>query len=398
VSPAWNALWAEARTADILEVAERLGARLKRASNEFHGACPAGCASTDGFIVTPSRGLFLCRPSGESGDAVDMVVHVHACTKAEALEFVVQKPLPGKQPETTEERSRREAQTRRREAALKARAEREARDEASRRLRDEEAVEAILKRATAIWGTHAEAYLRARGINPPRPMAKDLRFCPDLDYWSEIEGKNILVATLPALVSVIRDINGAVIGVQRTYLEPNEPRKYAAQGKSNKKIRGDAKGGLIRLGDIMRPTLAISEGVENAFAWRAVGMPDTMDPDSVALACAVSLGNLAGGWTGSRPHPSRINEKTGNPTPIPNAIPNPDQPGAVLPAGVRDLILIGDSDSEPVATHRALLTAVRRHKANGITVRVHLPPSSLDWNDTLIALAGAALPAIGEAA
>ena len=45
---------------------------------------PRGCASTDGFIITPKQELFLCRPTGGKegrGDAIAMVMHAQGCAK-----------------------------------------------------------------------------------------------------------------------------------------------------------------------------------------------------------------------------------------------------------------------------------------------------------------------------
>ena len=80
--------WDEAKRADIAELAHRLGARLKRSGHDFTGPCPLGCATRDGFVITPKKRLFLCRPSGACGDAIDMVEHVLGCSKVEALAYV----------------------------------------------------------------------------------------------------------------------------------------------------------------------------------------------------------------------------------------------------------------------------------------------------------------------
>ena len=72
----WADLWEEAKHADILEVAARLGAKLKRGGPHWSGPCPRGCARHDGFIITPAKTIFLCRPSGATGDAVNMAEHV----------------------------------------------------------------------------------------------------------------------------------------------------------------------------------------------------------------------------------------------------------------------------------------------------------------------------------
>jgi CHC2 zinc finger len=94
---AWKDLWAEAKRVDMPDLAHRLGARLKQHGPHWTGPCPAGCAREDGFVVTPAKRLFYCRPSETRGDAVDMVMHAQGCTSAEALEYIIgtSKPSAG---------------------------------------------------------------------------------------------------------------------------------------------------------------------------------------------------------------------------------------------------------------------------------------------------------------
>ena len=102
MSSAWDELWTTAKRADMVLLAQHLGARLKQKGQHWIGPCPLGCAREDGFVVSQAKG-FLCRPSGAKGDAVDMVEHVKGLSKAEALAFVTGKPLPRKadaQPQT----------------------------------------------------------------------------------------------------------------------------------------------------------------------------------------------------------------------------------------------------------------------------------------------------------
>ena len=95
LNSAWAELWAEAKRADMLDLARRLGARLKKtAACHWTGPCPLGCASEDGFVVSQKKG-FLCRPSGAHGDAVDMAMHISGGTRKEALAYVTGKSLPG---------------------------------------------------------------------------------------------------------------------------------------------------------------------------------------------------------------------------------------------------------------------------------------------------------------
>jgi putative DNA primase/helicase len=80
--------WGAARQVDMVDLAHRLGARVKQSGKFQIGACPIGHASSDGFVVNPGRHLFYCRPSKEGGDAIAMVQHVKGCTKVEALAFI----------------------------------------------------------------------------------------------------------------------------------------------------------------------------------------------------------------------------------------------------------------------------------------------------------------------
>ena len=84
-----SARWDEARRADMKALAERHGARLKKSGRNWIGPCPKGCASSDGFVVTPQERLFFCRPSGEGGGAIDMVMHIRSCDAKEAVDFIV---------------------------------------------------------------------------------------------------------------------------------------------------------------------------------------------------------------------------------------------------------------------------------------------------------------------
>jgi hypothetical protein len=78
-----------AGAANILRVAERLGARLERlGESEWTGPCPR-CGGTGGFSVDVEKRVFTCRASGASGEVVMMVRHVLALNYAiEAAEWI----------------------------------------------------------------------------------------------------------------------------------------------------------------------------------------------------------------------------------------------------------------------------------------------------------------------
>jgi hypothetical protein len=373
-----NAWIEQARNADTLHVAQELGAVLKRVGiAEWVGPCPR-CGGEDRFSINVMKRLFNCRGS-EGGDVIQLVEHVTGCSFIEAIERINGTlPPDGAKDEPLGARAAHGHQ--RRDEA-----------ESAKVKRDKQAVADVLARAVPIWGTHGEAYLRAgRRLSPPRRLMGDIRFVGDLDYWGVSDngsGEIVHLATLPAVVAVIRDVSGAVIGISQTYLDPKEPRKWKPTGSpanSPKKIRGAKQGGMIRLG---RPgeTLALSEGWENALAWFQLGH----GPKEVSLAAAVDLGNLAGRSSGTVGHPV-LTVADGRPAPIPNGIPDPDHPGVILPEGILSVILLADLDSETYATVARLRTAGQRFVNKGISVEFAWPSMNgksmpgKDWNDILI--------------
>ena len=234
-----------------------------------------------------------------------------------------------------------------------------------------------------IQGTWAEAYLRGRGLTPSRALTRDLLFVSDLDYWgyADAETKKLThIATLPGMVALVREGVGEQVGIHQTFIDPNEPRKWRPTGDAKrnkaKKFRGSPKGGLIRLG-MMGETLAIAEGIEKILGWRQLGY----GPEDVSIASALSLGNLAGASTGSVDHPTLVNPETGKPLRIRNGEPDMSQPGLALPEGVKELIIVVDSTSEPIGTRASAMTAARRYRAMGLTVSLQMSPPGMDFDE-----------------
>ena len=75
----------QARAADILAVAERLGAKLKRAgASEWAGPCPV-CGGRDRFGVNIKKRLWNCRGCGKGGDVIGLAQHAGGETFVEAV-------------------------------------------------------------------------------------------------------------------------------------------------------------------------------------------------------------------------------------------------------------------------------------------------------------------------
>jgi hypothetical protein len=392
LSPDWQQFFTDARSVEIVSAAERLGAKLKRSgSNEQVGPCPLGCAKTDGFVLDTKKQIFLCRPSGAAGDAIAMVMHCQGVNSTEAAEFLTGQNHPGRtggdEPDNAakaEARAKRQKQ----EAANARRAAVRERLDELKMIRDGEAIAEILGRAESFLGSHGERYLQKRGAPMTRSMARDLRYVDEIHYWgfADVETEEqTLIATVPALVAIIRSPDAGIAGIHITHLDPSSPVKWVApcdltlpkhlHRNPAKKMRKATRlaGGMIRLGPVT-DTMVLGEGIETVGAYRARGFVD----QDAGFGAAMSLQNLSGGCVASVDHPTLVGPN-GKPTSIPNGIPDPAKPGVILPPHVKRVILLGDGDSDPIGTRAALQAAGLRYKREGREVFIDMAPDGFDF-------------------
>lgn len=367
---------AKAATGDeMLAVAQRLGAQVKRAGGaEWVGPCCA-CGGRDRFSINPKRAVWNCRGAGGGHDAIGMVMHIAACDFLAACEEITGEPPPRGEGRRMDPEVARERRQERAPARLQ-----QAQQQKNERTKRMAKAADIWAAGRQIMGTWADAYLKARGITLRPDQADDLRFSPAEKYWGYADDQTDEMTefgAFPCMLGAIRDVGGNLIGVHHTYLDPQAPKKLQPGGDARrnkaKKIKGNADGGMIRLG-MIEPVVAIGEGIETTLAWGLLGL----GPSDLSLLAGVSLGNLAGRATGSVPHPSIAGRA------IPNGEPDMSAPGLVLPDVVEEVILLGDGDSDPAATRSTLLTAARRFRALGKRVSIHMAPHGGDWNDVLI--------------
>ena len=141
----------------------------------------------------------------------------------------------------------------------------------------EEAARRLWRRCRPIDGTHAEAYLHARAIGHCRFPA--LRFHPDLIYRGD-DG----IHRMPALVAAVTGDDGAVEGVQRTWLDPKRPEK--ANLARPRKALGRVHGRAVRFGgSASGATLLAGEGIETVLSL-VTAVP------GIHAAAALSAGSL----------------------------------------------------------------------------------------------------------
>lgn len=332
----------------------------------FHGD------KTPSLKIDDIKGRYHCFGCGADGDHFTVLQERGGESFAEAIEV-----LGGVRLITVEERKIVEDQ---------AKKWKDEEDEKTAKVR--KSIKRTFDAAPAIDGTMAAEYLQVTRSLPVVPQwTFDLRFVAELPYrgfaTADAE-EQVELGAFPAMVAAIRGPDGKIIGLHRTYLDREAPIKLTPPGdparNKAKKVLGEQRGGTIRL-SADRPQLVVGEGIETTRAWYALGLIEEGD---FALAAAVSLGNMSGGAMGSAPHPADPNKR------VPNGSPDMDRPGMLLPPVVREVILLGDGDSDPAMTRARLLVAGRRFRALGLAVSVHMAPSGLDFADLLAAEAEAA--------
>lgn len=342
----------------VSDVLLRLGVKIRKSGREWVGLSPFNSERTPSFTVNDEKGFYKCFSSGAQGDVIDAVMSLTGRSFPEAVDW-----LGGVQELSPEERAR--IEQKRREETAREKAERE-------RLMSE--AERAFERAVPVYGTPVEAYLRKRGLEPDPSWAFDLRFLeiPYKGFPDPHSEVGELLGRFPAMIAAIRNVSGKLIGIHRTYIDPETFGKLRvgdARRNAAKKVFGEVTGGMIRLSP-PGLRLAIGEGIETSRSWRLLN-PD----EDTSVAAGVSLGNIAGSATAHVDHPTAEGKK------IPNGEPDMARPGLELPPDVLEVILLGDGDSEPVNTRCNILVAGRRFRAQGRGVGVDFAPRGKDFSD-----------------
>lgn len=359
----------DAKSADAVGFIASRGYKLVKQGSEWVGPCPR-CGGHDRFSINPRRGVFNCRGFG-GGDYIDMVMHIEDCDMLAAC-----RALTGREPP---QRPRKGAPAQPKETPPLVEPPPADDMPPPAPYRSPLLAADVWAEGKPIMGTHAAAYLEARGLVVTERWTFDLRFVPKLPYFGYVgpdDKEQIELGAFPAMLAAIRNVKGELIGVHRTYLDPDAPRKLSPPGdvkrNSAKKIVGKHKGGAIWLSP-PGPLLVLGEGVETSQSGYQLGIGG----DDPAVAAAVSLGNLSGKATGSINHPTIERRK------IPNCEPDMESPGIILPPEVEEIILLGDGDSDRPSTLASLTVAGRRFRAEGRKVYVAMAPEGVDWNDIL---------------
>lgn len=439
-----------ARDVSIAEAAPRLGLALKGSGAEQAMPCPQ-CGGKDRFALNTAKNKWNCRGGSTGGnDAIGMAAHILGLDVGRRPEFleacgaVLGKAVPDEAEPVSEERR---AEIR---AEAEVRAEQAARDAAARESEANDFRDRELARCRGIYqaadlGSRllGMRYLHARSGLPIEAGAhacRAIRLEPKLSYWHGKDERGYArdIWCGPALVLPFVDGGGELIGIHQTWIDLDNGPKYrpalyglsktgAGAGREDragpptahwpspadlkagfyeplatKKMRGSKKGGLLPLaGDMSATRWVVGEGVENVIAWFGAELNEDQDLAlSTFYAAAGDIGNLAGpsARTGRFAHPTepKINAKgAARPVMMPSPEPDPERLAEGFPLGahVRELLFLGDGDSEPVwtAAHMARAEARAQLIAPGIEVATAWPPRGHDWAEVIaMALRGEA--------
>lgn len=380
----------EARRADCWAMLNRFapGHRVKASRNECVGPCPV-CGGTDRFSVSRRKNLFHCRGSGRGGDAIALTEYLTGADFAGAVAAITGRPAPSGPQGTAPD-----------EAALERRRAARAAEDAAREKESNDFRTREIRRAHDIWrdagpltGSVAEAYLRHRGL--AALAGAKLRSRSRLAYWHHIDGTWRVIHEGPALVAAIVGADGRFQGCHCTWIDLGTRKGKAEVAHPEtgellpaKKVRGSAKGGHIALGGPEQAVaLIVGEGIETVLAvWMALAAAG--DPLAGALFwAAISLGNIGGRARAQVAHPTatltdsrgRVRRRL-----VPGPEPDMDDRDCLMPPDTaRDIVLLGDGDSDRFATECVLRRAAARWAAPGRRVRVAWAAPGQDFCDML---------------
>lgn len=202
-----------------------------------------------------------------------------------------------------------------------------------------EAAQRLFAAGEPIRGTLAANYLRTRGL--PADECPALRFHPSVYYRPDQTGPR---RVLPALLAAVTNLDGRLVGLQRTWLDPATSTKAAID--TPRRAMGHLLGNGVRFG-VARDVMTAGEGIETMLSLRAV-LP------SFPAVAALSANHLA---------------------------------ALLVPRTLRRLYVARDPDP---AGERAVDRLTERVEADGVEVRV-LTPATGDFNDDLLLLGRARL-------
>jgi hypothetical protein len=244
----WNALVDQARASNMIGIAQAHGAQLRKSSGEFVGPCPVCGTGYDRFAINARKGCFNCRVCGKGGRGpIDLEMFLGGCEFVEAVkrltnsEFVTATDSPSTK----------------RDAAAHCK-----QDEAKQHAK----ASWLWKQRQPAAGSPVETYLRARGYVEVIPPT--IGYLPARDHYPH---------AMISAIALPNEIEPGELGPPRvvrsvhlTKLKPDGSDRLREEGA--KITIGRPLGLPIAISCITDGlSLAITEGIEDALAYRAAG-------------------------------------------------------------------------------------------------------------------------------
>jgi putative DNA primase/helicase len=252
----WDALVEEARARDMISVARQHGAKLsKYGTTEWVGPCPVCGTGRDRFSINPKKGVFNCRVCSKGGHGpVDLEMFLGGCNFVEAVKRLTNTiSLSGKRLPT--------AKTADPERAAAHERERE-RDEAEQH----ETASWLWAQRQPIANSPVERYLLTRGYVGTIP--------PTIGYLpARGEYPHAMISAFALPNEIEPGKLGAPVVVSSVHLTKLKPDgSDRIRTNDGKIIIGRPLGLPIAVSSITDGlSLAISEGIEDALAYRLAG-------------------------------------------------------------------------------------------------------------------------------
>ena len=362
------------------------------------GPCPA-CGGDDRFSVHVRERVFNCRKCGVKGrDALALALVGEHISFVEACEALSNRPRPqSARDETLEER---QARQKRRDAQRQEQLEKERKREIDAALYRE----AERKRLWEVWQnaypmhTILRDYLLLRRI-PALDMMWDritLRIAPHMPYYGAgVDGqKPRVIHTGAAMIGAIVGADGRFSGLHITWLDLTQPKGKAhiidpSTGEvcDSKKMRGSKRAGHLSL---LRPAQGIGasrliggEGIETTLTVYGSRLAAGKDESRTLVWSFLDLGNLGGKALGTVDHPT-LRLANGKPQRVASDEPDLESPALTIPDHIDEVITLGDSDSEPIATRNAHIRFAKRNTREGRVFRPAFAAEGQDFNDMIL--------------
>ena len=321
--------------------------RLNVDAHSLHGkhcACP-GCGGKDRFRFDDKdgNGTFVCSQGGGellAGDGFILLEHVHGWNRSQSFQAVKEALGMERNPAPM--------------PTFPGPGEKKAPEKKINYRKELSKVKETWSQSKPLRGTPAETYLESRGIlTDTIPVDAHLRFHPWLTQYQKTDTGFAVIHDGPAMVALVTNIHEEILGIHKSFLQPDGSGKATISGGNAKFLKKCAErmnGGAVRIFPVgENGMIGIGEGIESVLAGATI---------------ARKKGGILPVWAAL------------NTTLLADWIP---------PAVAKNIAILADNDAAGLKAARQLQERMRQFRPDAQTDILTPPYSGMDWNDALIA-------------